>query len=199
MSGREEKDNLRKQINERQKKLSAKEISDSDEAILRRILELKEYREAKVLFCFVSTAEEINTIPLILDALGKDKIVGVPRCKPGGIMEFYRILHLQDLEEGMCKILEPKADCLLIPPEAADLAIIPCTSCDRQGNRLGKGGGYYDRYLSGRKIFPANTCTASLCTASICREALLCRQIPTDSWDVGMDMVITEKAVCRAN
>jgi len=189
MSLKEEKYNLRKQIRERQKALSAKEILDSNEAIFHQILELKEYQEANVLFCFVSTSIEINTIPLILDALSKNKIVGVPKCMRGGIMAFYRIYHLGDLEEGMCKILEPKAGCPLIPPEDADFAIIPCTSCDRQGNRLGKGGGYYDRYLYGRTFK----------TASICQEVLLCRQIPVESWDIAVDIVITEKTVYLAN
>jgi len=190
MDLKKEKSNLRKQIRERKKALSATEILDSDEAIFHQILELKEYQEAKVLFCFVSTPTEINTIPLILDALSKGKIVGVPRCESGGIMAFYRIHHLQDLEEGMGKILEPKADCELILPEAADFVIVPCTSCDKQGNRLGKGGGYYDRYLSDRRFKSANTCSAS-----ICREVLLCHQIHPDEWDITMDMVITEKAV----
>lgn len=189
MSHKEEKYNLRKQIRERQKTLSAKEILDSNEAIFHQILELKEFQEARVILCFVSTSTEINTIPLILDALSMNKIVGVPKCMRDGIMEFYRIHHLGDLEEGMCKILEPKAGCRSIPPEDADFAIIPCMSCDRRGNRLGKGGGYYDRFLFGRP-FKA---------AAICREVLLCRQIPVESWDIAVDMVITEKAAYRTN
>ena len=73
--------------------------------------------------------------------------MGVPKCISKGIMEVYKIRSFDDLEPGKYGILEPKEGCEKISPKAIHLALIPCLSCSMKGERLGYGGGYYDRYL----------------------------------------------------
>ena len=72
-------------------------------------------------------------------------------------------------------------------PQEIDAAVIPCTSCDRKGRRLGKGGGYYDRYLSDVKFSKI----------VICREKLMLDEVVTDKFDVAMDIVVTESETIR--
>lgn len=187
MDIRAQKAELRKHIRELQSRLQPEDIAAGDKKIIRRVLDLSEYRQAKTLFLFVSTAAEIDTGPLLLNALADGKRVAVPRCIGDGIMRAYVISGTEDLAEGAYGILEPYETCLPLTVEEMDFGVIPCVSCDRQGNRLGHGGGFYDRYLA-NVAFP---------TAALCREQLLCGRIPSDSFDIAVDMVITDKKIYR--
>ncbi len=177
-----EKKNLRHEVIKRIESLSAEYIEEADKKIYEKVINLKEYKEAKTIFCFVGVNREINTLRIINNALESGKRVGVPRCISKGIMEVYEITGPSSLEEGKYGLLEPKKDCKLIKPEEIDFAIIPCVSSDREGFRLGYGGGYYDRYLV-NSIFKA---------AVICREKILCKHIPHDDHDIKVNMVISE-------
>lgn len=181
------KSELRKHIRKLQSRLQPQYIAASDMRITARVLELNEYRQAETLFIFVGTATEIDTAPLLQNALASGKRVAVPRCVGDGIMQAYVISGTEDLAAGAYGILEPRHTCPPIPAEEIDFGVIPCISCDRQGNRLGHGGGFYDRYLAGVK-FP---------TAALCREPLLCDCIPSGNFDIAVDMVITEDKIYR--
>ena len=93
--------------------------------------------------------------------------MGVPKCISKGIMEVYKIRSFDDLEPGKYGILEPKEGCEKISPKAIHLALIPCLSCSMKGERLGYGGGYYDRYL--QQITGTQ--------AVLCRTALMCDEL----------------------
>ena len=70
----------------------------------------------------------------------------------------------------------------LIEADEIDFAVLPCVTCDHQGNRLGHGKGYYDRFLKGTKF---STCM-------ICFEKLISGNIPMDDHDQKADSVITD-------
>jgi len=136
------------------------------------------------LFCFVGVRSEPDTRPFLAARLAAGRAVAVPRCTGPGIMEARVITDLAQLREvGPLGIPEPGVDCPLLAPEAIALAVVPCLSCDREGRRLGQGGGYYDAFLRGR-IFPA---------VALCYEALLSEHIPTEPFDVPVDGVLTER------
>jgi len=90
-----------------------------------------------------------------------------------------------DLVPGAFGILEPKPSCPLREPEAVDLAVVPCTAFDRAGNRLGQGGGYYDRLL------PRLTCP----TVCICREKLVAGRVPAEPHDLKCSLYLTENGI----
>lgn len=138
-----------------------------------------------MIFCSVGATSEINTNVLIEQALSDGKCVVIPLCIGRGIMEAREIYSLVELHNGIVGILEPTADSILITPAGIDFAVLPCVSCDRQGNRLGYGGNYYDRSLG----------QISLCSVLICRERLLCEQILTEPHDIAVPIVII-KAGC---
>lgn len=163
--------------------MQAQEKAGGDAAICKRILELKEYREAKTLFCFVSTAEEIDTKMILRQAWKDGKTVAVPKCRGKGRMDAYQIDSFSELAEGFYGILEPKEGCRVVLPQEIDFAVLPCVACDREGYRLGHGGGYYDRYLMGTKFQ----------TAVVCREKLLLKKTPIERFDSRADWVVTEK------
>ena len=90
-----------------------------------------------------------------------------------------------DLEPGAMGISEPKRSCPVLRPEDVELAVVPCTTFDRAGNRLGQGGGYYDR------ILPRLRCP----TVCICREKLLADAVPTEPHDLRCTLYLTENGL----
>jgi len=178
---------LRKQLREKLAGLPENDLRQADLQILRNILALEEYGRSGVIFCFVGVGREIDTRPVIQEALTAGKRVAVPKCIAKGLMEAYEITRLSDLEEGFFGLLEPGPHCPAVSREQIDLILVPCLSCDRQGYRLGQGGGYYDRFLA-RGPFTG---------AVLCRETMLSPEIPHGDHDIPVSIVVTDKAVYR--
>ena len=178
----EKKRALRAEIKEKIKALDDSYCKASDQEIFSKVAALKEYQDASTIFCFVGTGGEPDTRPIICHALGNGKTVGVPKCISDSEMVVYRISSLDDLEEGMYGILEPKEGLQLLEPSDIDFSLIPCVTCDLDGNRLGHGKGYYDRYLK----------KGDFVTCMLCRGKLVSEEVPVDSLDVKPDFVITD-------
>lgn len=185
MSVKEQKKVQRQWVKEKQREMALRSWENEDRQICEALLSLPVYQKAKTVFCFVSMPEEIDTGFFLQRAWLDGKRVVVPRCGQKGVMAAYEVSSLDDLETGQYGIREPKAYCALVAPEEIDFGVIPCLSCDREGFRLGHGGGYYDRYLEGMD-FP---------TAVICREALLLEKTAIEPFDTQMDWVITENEI----
>jgi 5-formyltetrahydrofolate cyclo-ligase len=183
----EEKAALRRQLREKLAGMAEDDLKQADRQIFFNILISEEYDKAGLIFCFVGVGREIDTRPVILDALASGKRVAVPKCIGKGLMEAYEITRLSDLETGFFGLLEPGPHCPLVPREQIDFILVPCLSCDHQGYRLGQGGGYYDRYLA-RGPFRG---------AALCREQMLCPDIPHAAHDIPVPMVITDQRVYR--
>ncbi len=176
---------LRKEVKQSILKLNSEYCEEANARIIDYIISWKEYVDADTVFCFVGTDTEINTTRILEHALRQGKRLGVPRCIQKGIMEVYEIKSLNDLEEGSYGILEPRAGTPLIRPEEIRLALVPCLTCNEKGQRLGYGGGFYDRYLA----------RTDARRAVLCRSALIRESIPSDRYDLDMDYVITEKGI----
>ena len=132
-----------------------------------------------------------DTTAILQQALVSGKRLCVPRCLPGndGRMELVEITSLNDLQPGRYGILEPCGGRTIAALELGALALIPCLAVDKQGVRLGRGAGYYDRFLTrfgqtGPKLL-------------LCPEALVFPALPTDEWDVPFTPgeILTENGV----
>jgi 5-formyltetrahydrofolate cyclo-ligase len=176
------KSSLRKLIAEKRKNLSGDAIEISDRKIFQNLLAIPEYKKAETIFCFVSTPDEIDTKGIITNALSNNKRVCVPKCEKFGVMHACEIKSLNDLQPGKYGISEPKENCPYIAPQEIDFAIIPCVTCDKQGHRLGYGGGFYDRYIQNQ----------TFTKAALCRKALLSNDIPLEPHDMAVDIVVTD-------
>ncbi len=159
------------------------ELMIGDALIVSRLLALPEYRQAESVFCYASKGREIDTFPILENALANGKIVSLPKIIGKGLMEARWIASLRQLSPGAFGVQEPGADQPQLAPNRIELAIVPCLSCDLQGRRLGYGGGYYDRYLK----------QASCFKVALCREMSLAVKLPAEEHDVRMDVVITER------
>ncbi len=132
---------------------------------------------------YVSVNNEVETANLIQFLLDNNKKVSVPNCQNRN-MCFYSINSLDELTVGAFGI--PSADisvCKKCENFDNTLCIVPAVSFDNNGNRLGYGGGYYDRFLSENK----------LPTIGLCYERCICELIPNESFDIKIDYVLTEQ------
>ena len=185
MTRQEEKQQLRAIVRRLEAALAPEYKAKSARSIAHRLLAMPEYQEAQTVFCFVGTDREIDTRPILEDALAAGKTLCVPLCTEPGRMESRQITDLNQLVPGRYGLLEPTADTPVSPVDAIDFAVLPCVTCNYLGQRLGHGGGYYDRYL--QQITGTQ--------AVLCRTALMCDEIPMEAHDRTIDFVICEAGV----
>ncbi len=152
-------------------------------SICDRLILTEQYLRADTVCLYISTKNEVDTLPLIRHALSHGKRVAAPRVS-GSSMEFYYFYDVSDLVTGAYNILEPVGDHALDVDDA--LIVMPGVAFDEQCNRIGYGGGYYDRYLSTHK-----TCTK----IALAYELQITEQLQAEQFDVKPDMVITETRV----
>lgn len=156
--------------------------------LTKNLLSLDEYAEANTVFAFVGMDREIDTMPLLKRILADGKRLCLPVTEDGERMSVREVSSLDSLESrGRFAILEPPLDAPEIPAEEIDLVLVPCSVCDRSKGRIGKGGGYYDRWLAGSKAVKA----------ALCPSALVFARVPQFPHDVPMDLIVTEKKVLR--
>lgn len=128
-----------KQADEQQKQAYDKEL-------LERFLALSVYQQADTLAVYLAFDFEYNTQLIIDRALSDGKRVLIPKTYPKGKMVFVPY-NPEDLEQTLFGLWEPKSD-EAVPKSEVDLILVPGLVFNKDGFRIGYGGGYYDRYLS---------------------------------------------------
>lgn len=146
---RKYKQDLRLTSRSRRENMSSEKKTALDEQIAKNIKKLNEYKPAKTVLIYVSTAIEVSTINIIQMALNDGKKVAVPRCiKDTREMEFHYINSVDELSPGTFSVLEPPSDFPVVTDFTGCLMIVPGMQFDMNGYRIGYGKGYYDRYMS---------------------------------------------------
>jgi 5-formyltetrahydrofolate cyclo-ligase len=132
---------------------------------------------------------ELDAGPIARQALAQGKRLLLPRCRDGapGLVDLGCVGCLSEAVPGSYGILEPPREACR-PPEAfsPDLILVPGLAFDRRGNRLGFGGGYYDRLLAlpmAQKAF----------TAGLGYDFQLVPTLPADPWDQPVNAVVTDR------
>ena len=187
MEIKEAKRQIRKEIKKRWENITPSLKRQWDERLLDNLTKLKEIRSADVVFIYVSTENEPDTREIIKLLLSNGKRVCVPKCTGKGIMRSFEIRSLDELEEGRYGILEPSGKSCEVLPSNIDTAIIPCAAADRNLNRLGHGGGYYDRFME----------KGGFTKIVISYEALLTEAVPKEEHDIPSDYLVTEKEIYK--
>lgn len=148
--------------------------------ITERLLGHQWFYRSESLLCYVSYGSELDTGELIREALRLGKAVYVPRVLTGHRMDFFRIGSLGELQPGFHGIPEPQESGEIYAGEEAvteaALMLMPGVAYDPYGNRLGYGGGYYDRYLSAHPRFQ----TYSIAVGHSCQ---LVERLPVEETD----------------
>lgn len=144
----ERKKELRREMLALRRALSDDEVEKKSHLLTEEILALPQYKKAKRIMAFLAMKGESNLDELITRALAEGKEVYIPVCLPERKMEAGRLLSMDHFERGPLGLRNLPKGYDVAEPEAMDLVLIPAVACDREGNRLGMGAGYYDRYLS---------------------------------------------------
>ncbi|GAB6179607.1 5-formyltetrahydrofolate cyclo-ligase [Desulfotomaculum defluvii] len=145
-----DKDRIRKQVLEARGNLSQGEVVDKSNSITERLLCCNLYQLARTIMVYLDFRNEVKTDSLIKHALGTGKQVVVPvvNTQDRSMISSLLVNYPEDLTSGSYGILEPAPDKVRpMDPREIDLVIVPGAVFDYQGNRMGYGGGYYDRFL----------------------------------------------------
>ena len=143
-----DKKELRKIIKERKRQYSSRQLEELSLSVLSRLDSNPHLQNAQTILMYYSLPDEVDTHHYIDQLVSRGKRVILPVVLDDTNMELREYTGVQDLKEGAYHILEPKGR--IYPEEKypeIELAVIPGMSFDMKGNRLGRGKGYYDRFL----------------------------------------------------
>lgn len=160
--------------------------------IVGAFMALPEYATAETVMFYVDVRSEVRTRLDLAMAVESGKTIIVPWCNEDGELELFKLTNMDQLELGMYKILEPRAELRHNPEhqisvEQLDLIMVPGVGFDQRGARMGHGKGYYDKLLEhARKDAPL---------IALAFECQMFPEIPVADHDVFMDKIITEDAV----
>lgn len=151
--------------------------------LFERFMALPEVEAADTVMVFCGTGREPDTAPLIRALLEKGKRVALPVVLPHRRMEARQVLDVDQLVPNRFGIPEPDQSCPVVDKNEIAVALIPHLMVDRDGYRLGWGGGYYDRWLAGYRGF----------TVCICRHGRLAEHMPREEFDIPVKLVLFEE------
>lgn len=173
----------RQNLKEIRKSIPKDKKKQADYEIISRFLMTSEYMEADTVLCYAGVNDEIDTSTLIYACLANKKKVGLPRCN-GEILDFYYIESLEDLIVGSFGIMEPDpGKCKRVLDFSKSVLVVPGLGFSLDGNRIGYGRGYYDRFISHyhNKV------------VGLCYYPLIKVNIPVERTDQKVNVLITEK------
>lgn len=171
------KDELREQIRQQKRQFTPAQLKELSLPVLERLRPL--LREAQVILAYYALSDEVDTHSLLDELVAEGKTVLLPKVLDDTSMELRRYTGPQDLSEGAYHIMEP-AGTPFTDLKQIDVALIPGIAFDAQGHRLGRGKGYYDRFLT---AFTGRT-------IGVCFDFQKVAEVPVDAHDVAVNRVV---------
>ena len=155
------------------------EILEKSEMLTSLFLASEEYRKAGSIYGYLPYNQEVRTVPMLERAIQDGKRVAVPKCY-GEEMRFIWMEDLSKVEKGYAGIPEPIADGPVADDKTA-LVLMPGMAFDREGHRIGYGGGFYDKFLAGESSHP---------TLALCYDFQMVDHLETEEFDIPVDKVL---------
>ena len=190
--GSMDKKTIRKKIISQRDDMPFDEKEKKDEEIVKRFKDLKFIDDHENIFSYVSFGSETNIAEILSEILKQKKNLFVPYIdREDKKMYLCKIEDLnKDLERGYYGIPEPKNN-LRIPinNDIIDLVISPGVAFTKEKYRIGYGGGYYDRFFASLNSNPL--------VVALAYDFQILPELPIDSFDIPVDMIITEKQIIR--
>jgi len=171
-------------------KLSSAELKEKTREIEDRLFEFANFLESKIVLLYVSGVNEVSSEAVIKRAFDHNKIVVLPKKNNGSknILLYKIDEYPKGMQPGTDGKLEPNPDkCRKVPIDCIDIAIIPGVAFDEKGGRIGPGDGFYDR------LIPHLPITTRKVALALDNQVLT--QVPTESHDKQVDIIITEKRI----
>ncbi|MDO5448845.1 MAG: 5-formyltetrahydrofolate cyclo-ligase [Clostridia bacterium] len=182
------KTDARKIVKAEKAKLVAQDVKSYSEAVAEVFLKQDFYRDAQVIYPYLAYNTEIDTRYIIERAWQDGKIVAVPRVLDDTNMEFFVITSFDDVELGYHDIPEPTTSETVSAKDV--LMIMPGLAFDEAHNRVGYGGGFYDRYLEKKESEGIRFKKVSLAY-----DFQVVDNLEVEAYDIPVDNIVTSKAV----
>ena len=173
------KKELRAAIRAKKRAMTAEEIEQKSARLGELFRESPQYRQARSVYGYLPYNQEVRTTAMLAQAQADGKRVAVPKCY-GDEMRFIWMDDLSKVEKGYANIPEPIAD----EPVADDptaLVLMPGLAFDPKGNRMGYGGGFYDKFLAAEPTHP---------TLALCYDFQMLEHLETEAHDLPVDVVL---------
>lgn len=170
---------LRQQIRERKRAMTEEEIVLRSEKLADLFAASEIYQNAKTVYGYLPYNQEVRTVPILERAIRDGKRVAVPKIY-GDTMNFLYLDDLAKVEKNSMGIPEPVADEPVAEDQTA-LVLMPGLAFTKNGDRMGYGGGFYDRFLAQEPQHP---------TVALCYDFQVVESLPTEEFDIPVDMVL---------
>jgi 5-formyltetrahydrofolate cyclo-ligase len=185
-----EKKKIREKIRYLLNNLSDEDYKLKSSIITDKFLRCDEYKDAETIFIYYPFRKEINTRIIIKDALSKNKKIVLPKVSGSEIKLFFITDIKKDLKPGSFNLLEPDiSHCMEADLTSIDLVIVPGLCFDLNFNRIGYGGGFYDRIL--KKL------NSKINIIALAFDLQIFNNIPACSHDQKVDIIMTESNIYR--
>lgn len=200
-----DKKEIRREVTERKDALTRAQVEEWSAKLKERFCSLPAYKDADCIYFYLTYNNEVQTVPILEQALADGKRVAVPVMLFSGnsfnkkgepkrdYMEFLYINSMEECRPNFMGIPEPPEELVETEPERiADekevLILMPGLAFDKGGNRIGYGGGFYDKYLDSHP-------DSAFQKIALGFDFQLYEQIPTEEHDEKMDLIITPSEV----
>lgn len=181
--------NLRTRIKQKREQLSSENVDQLGDAIFRNLLDSNILEDKSRIAIYCSVNNEVATMQIIKHLWTKDKELFLPIIKSNQLV-FGSYKSGDNLSNNKFDIPEPTTQREeLITADVLDLVIVPLVAFDSDCNRLGMGGGYYDRALAFKKT---SSKTSSPLLIGLAYELQKVNILEMNSWDIPMDGIISE-------
>jgi len=182
---------IRKLIIQKRKALSNLKQNEKSLVIAQRLLDMGEFKTSKAVFCFLSTAHEVKTEEIILKAFRLGKDVLIPLLNPQeGDMQVVRISRDTRFVIGKYGVREPSLETREVVSSACiDFVIAPGLAFDIFGNRIGYGGGHYD------KLF--KNISNDVTRVAVGYDFQIIESVPHSDFDESVHFIVTETKTLR--
>ena len=170
---------IRAKMLEKRKNLSSVQVDANSCAVFENLKKVDKFLNAESVFCYVDFKNEIKT----------DKIMDFCQGKPLFVPLLYgeKMYAVKPVGQKTTKnkfgVDEP--DKFEVFDKSPSVTIVPIVACDKSGNRIGFGKGYYDKYLQGRETFKIG----------ICHSFQVIEKIDSSPLDVKLDLIVTEEGI----
>lgn len=186
-SSKEQRNLLRQEILAKRRQLTAKESAQAGLSILKTIMQMNVFKRTVNVASYISLSGELCTQDMNEYFMTRHHLC-LPYMVTGqkGKMDFYSFKKGDELVENRFHILEPKNQPEnLVLEDKIDVIVVPLVAFDNKGNRMGMGGGYYDRML--KKV------RKDCLVIGVAYEFQQVDELLVEEWDMPMDIVITDK------
>lgn len=181
------KNKIREEMKRKRKSMNLEDVFQKSQSVQKCFLEIEQYKNAKSVMVYISLGNEVDTTEIIRDAFSSGKNVLVPVTDSETYeISAHKITVTTEFEKGTFSVKEPK-ERVCFDKNEIDVVVVPGIAFDRHGGRIGFGKGCYDKFLKGTKAIKIG----------FCYDFQLVEHIETESNDVSMDYIITEKEIIR--